>query len=291
MSTLKWVVGVGVLALASFWLGRVSLRWADAPAPPLGSLAASWDGGVLLQQEVEAALAESGARRAANAEERRAAIASLARQSLLASVASAEGLARLPRVKQQCEAALVEALKARRQSAEAQVSEAAVRAAYDAELQHYSQPEKLQLAHILLRADAEGPKRAAALLRELTERSARDFYAFADAAHAQSIDGASKVAGGELPAMTPAQVAELWGDDVAEALRQLEPGAMLPRVVSSPRGLHVIRLVQRLPAAVTPFERVQDSIAARLRAEASTTAWTEYVRGVERNTGFELTTP
>ena len=62
-------------------------------------------------------------------------------------------------------------------------------------------------------------------------------------------------------------------------------------MITSPRGLHLIRLVERVPGSVTPFERVRESIASRLRAEKSAQAWTDFVSRVESDTDFRLAAP
>lgn len=46
-----------------------------------------------------------------------------------------------------------------------------------------------------------------------------------------------------------------------------------------------------LPSTTTPFERVRETLAARLRAERSAKAWTDYVKRLELETGFQLAEP
>lgn len=290
MSGSKVAVGVVLLAALSFWVGRRSALPELPPSVDPGPVAASWDGGALLQSEVDLFLS-SASSRGADPVARKEMVGSLARQSLLASFARTQGLDRAPAVRRQCDQTVVDALRNSRLTTDLVIPEAELRAAYDAERSKYSQQGGVKLAHILIRAEGDGPKQAAALLRDLTEKTKADFYAFADAAHLHTIDGASKVAGGELPPMTDEQLKALFGVDFPSRLEALQPGALFPQVLTSTRGLHLVRLLERIPASTTPFERVRDSIAGRLRAERSAKDWTEFVRRVEVDTGFAVANP
>lgn len=288
MTGSRVAIGGVLVAALSFWLGRRSA--APEPPPPVDPLpiSASWDGGVLLKSDVDSYFASAGR---ADPSARKELVASLARQALLASAARARGIDRTPFVRRQCDEAMVEALRSGQLDSAAPIAESEFRAVYDADLSRYSHEGGVRLAHILIRAAGDGTRQASALLKELTASTQKDFYAFADAAHLHSIDGASKVAGGELPLMSDAQLKETFGVDFAAQLEPLAPGALLPRVVSSPRGLHLVRFIERVPSSTTPFERVRENIATRLRAERSAKAWTEFVQHLETDTGFTLTEP
>lgn len=290
MSGPKVAVGAVFLVALSFWAGRLSTMPEVPPTVALGPVAASWDGGVLLQSEVNSYFAQQGDARAADPAARKEVVRSMARQGLLASVARARGIDREPAVRRQCEQSLVDALRSSLQSDE-QAPEADLHAAYEAEMHRYSQEASIKLAHILMPHEGDGPKKAAALLRELTEKTKKDFYAFADAAHVQSIDGASKVAGGELPPMNEARLTAIFGSDFPALIASLEPGALLPQVVTTSRGLHVVRLLERMPASTIPFERVRDSIAARLRTERTAKTWNDFTARLEADTGFAVLAP
>jgi parvulin-like peptidyl-prolyl isomerase len=191
-------------------------------------------------------------------------------------------------VRSQCDEAVVHALRETQLNTDVEVPEAELRAEYDRERDRYSQAAGIKVAHILMKNDVDGQKRAAALLRELTEKTKKDFYAFSDAAQVQSIDGASKLAGGELPVMSETQLQENFGLDFPARLVSLEPGALVPQVITTPRGLHLVRLVERMSDSTVPFERVRESIATRMRAERSRRAWTEFVAKLESETGFSV---
>lgn len=286
MSGFKVAVALGFAVALSFVVGRWSSSRAEVPVVDRGPVAASWDGGVLLRSEVDAYLSQMGPS-AAGAGARQELIAALAHQALLASSGRARGIDKLPGVQRQCDEVIVTALRETQLKTDVDIPEGELRAAYDRELSRYSQAGGTKVAHILLAADEA--KRAASLLRELTEKSKKDFYAFSDAAQVQSIDGASKLGGGELPPMTEAQLNDNFGGELATQLSALEPGAIVPKVIATPRGLHIIRLVERIPGSITPFERVRESIATQLRAEREAQAWKDYVKQLEGDTGFTLT--
>ncbi len=291
MTGFKVVVGALIVGVVSFLIGRQSATPDAAPPKPLGAISAIWDGGVLLKSDLDSYFAGVASSARADLTAQSELKASLARHALLAWAARERGFDRAPGVQRQCDEAMIEALRSAQRDSAPPVSEGDLRAAYEAELSRYKQEGGVVVAHILIRADGDGARKAAALLKDLTAKTPKDFYAFADAAHAHSIDGASKVAGGELPLMSEAQLKEAFGADFPPQLESLQPGALFPRVVSSPRGLHVIRFLERVPPSTTPFERVRETISARLRAERSAKSWTEYTKQLELDTGFKLVNP
>ena len=73
-----------------------------------------------------------------------------------------------------------------------------------------------------------------------------------------------------------------------QRLLALKPGEILPQVVESPHKLLLLRLVEHVSPSVVPFERVRESIRARLTAERAATAWTTWVTRLEHERGLVL---
>ena len=68
---------------------------------------------------------------------------------------------------------------------------------------------------------------------------------------------------------------------------------MLPRLVHSRFGLHVVEVLQREPGAVQPFESVRGAVAMSLRQKTYVTALRQYLRllaGQASVEGVELET-
>jgi len=149
----------------------------------------------------------------------------------------------------------------------APVSDAMVRAVYDADPERLRAPTLYEAAHILFAAppgDAPGRAAAEAAARAALASLARDPGAFDRLARENSAC-ASREAGGRL--------GQFLGGDVdpafAAALDALADGAIAAEPVATRHGLHVIRLDARLPGAVPPFTAAAPAIRARLEK----TAW------------------
>ena len=139
---------------------------------------------------------------------------------------------------------------------------------YQTHSQEFTQPEKLQVAHILLKSvpqcacDEQNHKkreRAEALLTEL--RGGADF---GELARKNSEDELSARQGGLFPQLVTRGMLVKPFEDAAFALA--EPGT-LSEVVETPYGYHIIKLISRDPAQVWPFEKVRSRIVEKMTQE------------------------
>ncbi len=142
---------------------------------------------------------------------------------------------------------------AREVEPKAVVSEAEVRADYDARLAEYTRPASVQLQEILV------PTGEAAVVRagELVAR-ARGGEDFGELARAEST-APTRAAGGDLGV--------LHRGELAPALEAVAFG-LAPGEVSNPipvaDGLRILRAVERSDASVVPFDEVKEAIRATL---------------------------
>lgn len=128
---------------------------------------------------------------------------------------------------------------------------------YKAEIQRFEQPAQTRARHILVRGtDAEARAKAEKLLADL--KSGANFE---ELAQKESADPGSAAKGGDLGFFAKGRMVKPF-EDAVEALKQ--PGE-LSGIVQSDFGFHIIRLEERKPAGVKPFEEVRE----QLRAEAS----------------------
>jgi len=146
-----------------------------------------------------------------------------------------------------------------------------VERAYRQNIEQYTTPEQVRASHILLKTEgkdaADVRKQAEALLTQ-----ARAGADFADLARRHSEDEGSAAQGGDLDYFGRGRMVKEFEDVAFE----LEPGR-ISDIVESQFGLHIIKVVDRKPAATTPFEDVKAQIAEQLaferaQAEASTLA-------------------
>ncbi|MDT8989909.1 peptidyl-prolyl cis-trans isomerase [Curvibacter sp. APW13] len=66
-----------------------------------------------------------------------------------------------------------------------------------------------------------------------------------------------------LPAQTPEQLVRDFGEPFAQAVQTLSPGAW-SAPLASPYGWHLVRVLERVPGRVAPWEQVRDRVAADL---------------------------
>lgn len=211
----------------------------------------------------------------------RAAGRALAVRALLLQEARARGLRPEPRTEgdfaETGEEALIRALLDEALAPEAP-SDAAVRAAHQAQPDRWRAPTLYEAAHILFPVrpgDASALEsaraKAEAALAEL-KTAPRSFDQLARELSACS----SRDAGGRL-----GQIAS--GDTVPEfeaALERLTEGEIAPEPVASRYGLHIIRLDARAEGAVLPFEAAEPRIRAMLAKAAWAAAARDFVAGL-----------
>lgn len=134
------------------------------------------------------------------------------------------------------------------------ISEAALRALYLIDRAAYAEPEQICTAHILVPSREE----AEAVIARL--QAGEDF---AELARELSQDPGSGPRGGDLGCVALGR----FVPEFERAALALEPG-QISQPVETQFGWHVIRLNDRLPARVRPFEEVRDQIRAEIEGRA-----------------------
>ncbi len=171
------------------------------------------------------------------------------------------------------EEAAIEALLA----AEVQVpepDEASCLRHYQQYPQRFTVGELVEVDHILFQITERVPLEA---LRELAEHTLQELLAeparFAELARTLSNCPSGEV-GGNLGQLSR-------GDTVPEFERvvfAMNPGEILPRLLETRFGLHIVRVARRIEGHVLPFERVQAHIGEALQAASRDAAWRQYLQ-------------
>ena len=191
-------------------------------------------------------------------EEGRAAVVSdMVTREAIAAAARTEGLERDPEVAAEIHRAVSAILAGeyeRRARQSADVSDAALRAYYDAHRAEFQAKPRVRARHILL-ATREEAERVRAELGGNAD--------FAAVAQARSADRFTRDKGGELGWITAGTMVQAFED----AIFALEAG-QVSGVVQSQYGFHIIRIDAVEPAAVPAFERVRDAVRERVREAA-----------------------
>lgn len=172
--------------------------------------------------------------------------------------------------------------------------EAACRRHYTAHAARYALGERVHARHVLFAVtpgvdvNALRQRAEACLLdvRNATpeERAAGDRFAQAAAASSNCPSGAR---GGDLGWLAREDCAPEFGRE----LFGLADVGVLPRLVHSRFGLHVVEVLAREPGCVPPFEQVRPAVAQTLRQHSFATALSQYLRllaGQARVVGVDL---
>lgn len=161
-----------------------------------------------------------------------------------------------------------------RQAPAPEADEAACRRYYQASPQRFIVGELIEADHILFQVT---PGVNLDLLRAHASAVLADLLAdpsgFAEVARRQS-NCPSATVGGNLGQLGR-------GDTVPEfekAVFSLPAGGLLPQVLETRHGLHIVRVTRRIEGRLLPFEQVRESIASALAAASRDTAWRQYAR-------------
>jgi peptidyl-prolyl cis-trans isomerase C len=167
--------------------------------------------------------------------------------------------------------------------------EAACRRHHAAQAASYRRGERVRLRHILFAVTpgvdiAALRTRAEQLLLEVRSDDTRQLFATRAAALSNCPTGAQ---GGDLDWLTATDCAPEFGREV---FGQAEVG-VLPRLVHSRFGLHVVEVLQRDAGEALPFEAVKDAVRLTLRQHSWSTALRQYLQllaGQARLQGVQL---
>ena len=203
--------------------------------------------------------------RSASPERRKELLDNLIRFEILAREARRRGYERDPQVVRHQQQRLVDRMVAEELDARLKpedIPEADLRRFYQDHAERFTRPEAVRVSQILL-PDAEAAVRVAAAARAMGPRDERGFRRLV-AAH--SLDEDSKQRGGDLTFLerqpaAGASDAHRPPPAVIEAAFGLTEVGQIAGPIRSDQGFHLLRLAQRRPAALRPFEEV----AAELR--------------------------
>ena len=140
---------------------------------------------------------------------------------------------------------------------------------YQQNVQQYSTPEQVRASHILLKTegkdDAAVKTQAESILTQV--KAGADF---AELARKVSQDEASAANGGDLDYFGRGRMVKEFED----AAFSLAPG-LISDLVKTQYGYHIIKVVDKKPAATRPFEEVRQQIADQLAYERAQTQVSE----------------
>lgn len=162
----------------------------------------------------------------------------------------------------------------------APVSEADIRKYYDENKEQFSQPEQLQVRHILFfvnegdkeypvkHTDAEAQKMAEDVIAQL--KQGKDF---ADLAKEKSEDSGTKTNGG-LYTFSKGEAVKEFSD----AAYALKAGEYTLKPVKTEFGYHVIKMEKKIPAKLESFEQVKERLADQMSEQSKQARFSEFMQ-------------
>jgi len=173
------------------------------------------------------------------------------------------------------------------------ISDVDVKKYYDENISMFQEPEKARVAHILFTtrkiptgeelpfAEREEKKRKARSLIEKIKSSKEDFSKLV-AAYSEEPDTVQKK--GEIVVIKGSRNTPP-GFEVAAF--SLKPG-QISDVVESPFGYHIIKLLEKIPPATTPLEKVAEQIRNRLQEQAVQAKLADYLKKIREDAKVEV---
>jgi len=159
------------------------------------------------------------------------------------------------------------------EKAKKEVSDADVRKEYDDHIKELTRPENVTVAHILVQldenADEAADKAAKAKIDAIYDELLKDPSQFGKIA-AEKSDCPSKADEGKLPAFEKdGEILEGGRMDqtFTDAAFAIEKVGQITKPVKTQFGYHIIKLLEKAPEEVVPFEKLKDRITEFLAAE------------------------
>ncbi|AXF20906.1 peptidylprolyl isomerase [Burkholderia pyrrocinia] len=165
-------------------------------------------------------------------------------------------------------------------AASAQPTDADIKKFYDDNPTHFSTEAQVRVSHIFIAAAGSASAADKAAAKTKAEQLLADVKAhpdqFAQIAQKNSQDAPSAAKGGDLGFITRGSTAGGKAfDDAAFALKQGDVSG----VVQSDLGFHILKATEVKPAALKPFAEVKDRIAADLKQQYASKAFSDNAEG------------
>lgn len=147
---------------------------------------------------------------------------------------------------------------------------------YEAHQDQYTELERIRAQHIFSKDKAK--------LEDLKKRVEEGGEKFTTLAHIYSEDNISKAEGGDLGYFNPGGYIKSIGfsQTFSDAVSAMEPGKIYGPIKWE-QGYSLVRVNEKTPSRVVPYEDVRDDIAKRMAVEKLDAVRTEHFASVEKN--------
>jgi peptidyl-prolyl cis-trans isomerase C len=171
------------------------------------------------------------------------------------------------------------------------IPEAEVRRYYEQHKAEFVSPTRVRISHLFLAAPEGDPKRAKAtaeatkLLAQIFAKEAKGQKQVLETTASQrSEDAATKATGGDLGFKTREELAQAWGQPLADAALALKSPNDIGPVVATSKGIHLIKLLGRHEGYETPFETARSRIEPRLKQQRQTVTLDALIAELKKTT-------
>jgi peptidyl-prolyl cis-trans isomerase C len=256
-----------------------------------GKPVASWSGDAITDAEVKQRLLEMSpyARaRYQTLEQRKEYVDGLARFELLAQEALKRGLANDPEVVSTAKKVMVQQLLKQEMDPKGfQVSDAQVQEYYEKHKTDYVKPAMTRLAHVFF--TKEHKDKAEATLKDALALQQLDYAGFAKLAKERSEEPRTQPIEGDMRFLSDEELAAQYGKELVEAQGELKQvGEVLPKLVETPSGFHVVRLQGRQVALNLTAEQVKTQITNVLNNESRQERYRALLEKLKDGAGYKV---
>ena len=169
-------------------------------------------------------------------------------------------------------------LEKRKKTLNLSVSDEEVKAFYDEHPDTFNKPERIKISHIVIKSpagqDEAKVEKARAKILKIQKALKKGEGTFADLAKKYSEDTMSKDNGGalqgEITRSSPLP------KSILDAAFSLNKG-QISAVVKSSLGFHLIKVTEKMPAEITPYSEIKESLKFRLLEQKSAMDMKGYV--------------
>ena len=161
----------------------------------------------------------------------------------------------------------------------ASVTDEDAKQAYEANKANFEKKEDTVKLQLVVVPSADKAK-AEAALKEATANPA-NFSAVVQKYSAN----AAKTGNGETPEITASQLSQGYGP-ISQAIANVQPGQVVNSVVTVGNELYVIKVLEKNPKGLLPFEKVKDSIKNQIRTQKRQIETQKYLQTVTDKYGL-----
>jgi len=169
------------------------------------------------------------------------------------------------------------------------ITQADAKKFYDENQSEFEQPEQVKASHILFlvkQDDSEDVAKAQLEKAKAAAAKAQKGGDFSSLAKEMSEEPGAKESGGDLGFFTKDRMVP----EFAEAAFTLKPGEV-SEPVRTQFGWHVIKLEEKKPAGMSPFEEVKDQLEAYLKADKQRKAVQDLMKSLREKAKVETSLP